>query len=621
MPGDTTIEPGDPSDGGPTGAGAPTGAEAGAPTDDAATGAGPRPGGRGRGRRWVWAAVLILLVVWAALAARSLVLARSEAAAGIDGLKQVRADLTPTDIMRGTRLPALRTAHGHFRQANDHVRSPFVAPLRILPVVGRQVRSIDALSSSAERVSGAGAAAMASSQELLGRRPEPGPERVQMMRDITAVAHRAHLRVRDVDLGPSRALIGPLARARDDFAEQLDALRKGLADADDAGRGITAMMEGPSRYLVLAAHNGEMRAGSGMLLSAGILEFEHGRFDLGAMTSTTGMALPRGAVPVGGDLAALWGWTYPSQDWRNLAMSPRFPTTGSLAAQMWKARTGEAVDGVIVLDPVALRSLLAVTGPVTVDGRRIDEGNVVNEVMIEQYRGFDPTWSEQTERRERLSATARAAIRALDERGWGTSDLLDELRTAARGRHVLAWSGRPDQQRAWVAAGVSGRLGAGSMMVSVLNRSGTKLDQFLTVDAGMTTERASDGGTEVALRLRLANTTPEGLPPYVVGPYPGLGLAAREYSGILAVTVPGTARKVRFGGGDDMLVGGPDGDTAVIARDVRLAAGARTEVEVRFYLPPGVRSLTVDPSARIPAVSWHSGRETWTDGSAHEVDW
>jgi hypothetical protein len=185
---------------------------------------------------------------------------------------------------------------------------------------------------------------------------------------------------------------------------------------------------------------------------------------------------------------------------------------------------------------------------------------------------------------------------------------------------VLAWSRHPDQQRAWVASGVAGRLGERSLLVSVLNRSGTKLDQFLDIDATLATQRAKVG-TDVTLTLRLANKTPAGLPGYVVGPYEGTGLAAGEYGGILSVNVPGSARRLRFGSGEPMLVGGPDGDTTVIARDLRLAAGARAEVVIRFELPEGADGISVEPSARIPGVVWHHGPDTWHDGAAREVDW
>ena len=66
-----------------------------------------------------------------------------------------------------------------------------------------------------------------------------------------------------------------------------------MIDVDDASKGIAQMAEGPSKYLVLAANNSEMRAGSGMLLSAGVMNMANGQFDLGPMTDTGRLIVPR----------------------------------------------------------------------------------------------------------------------------------------------------------------------------------------------------------------------------------------------------------------------------------------------------------------------------------------
>ncbi len=47
---------------------------------------------------------------------------------------------------------------------------------------------------------------------------------------------------------------------------------------------------------------------------------------------------------------------------------------------MWKAKTGEAVDGVIAIDPIGLQALIEVSGPVVVDGKLITKDNVVREM-------------------------------------------------------------------------------------------------------------------------------------------------------------------------------------------------------------------------------------------------
>src|SRR4029078_2500220 len=89
--------------------------------------------------------------------------------------------------------------------------------------------------------------------------------------------------LRGVGLGPGNALVGPLADARHKFAKQLHKARTAMADRRDASAGIGQMAVGPSKYLLLAANNSEMRSGSGMLLSAGVLTTFGGQFSLGPM--------------------------------------------------------------------------------------------------------------------------------------------------------------------------------------------------------------------------------------------------------------------------------------------------------------------------------------------------
>ena len=73
-----------------------------------------------------------------------------------------------------------------------------------------------------------------------------------------------------VDTGPSQALVRPLASKRNEFVTQLN----DAATAADQGcracrpRWPTSS-QGPQNYLVLAANNAEMRAGSGTFLEVG----------------------------------------------------------------------------------------------------------------------------------------------------------------------------------------------------------------------------------------------------------------------------------------------------------------------------------------------------------------
>ena len=130
------------------------------------------------------------------------------------------------------------------------------------------------------------------------------------------------------------------------------------------------LLQGPRNYLLLAANNSEMRVGSGAFLSVGVLSTADGSLHLGPVRSIIDFNLPDDRVPLTGDLADRWGWLEPNREWRNLASSPRFDANAELATQMWKASTGQDVDGVMAIDIDALRAMLAATGPVVVDGTR-----------------------------------------------------------------------------------------------------------------------------------------------------------------------------------------------------------------------------------------------------------
>ncbi|MFN8037010.1 MAG: DUF4012 domain-containing protein [Acidimicrobiia bacterium] len=591
--------------------------------DDGISPAAPAlvPARRRARRRWIVAGILVVVVGWLAVAGLQLLAARRAAVRGIDRLEAFKRTLSPAELIRGHGLDELRRAERDFASAGDDLGSPFVAPLRYLPVLGRQVRSVDALTHSARHVIGAGTTAVTDARREIHGRQSSGPGRVAIVERLGGIAARTSLRLRSVDLGPSEALVGPVARARDRFARELDRLREGLHSTSTASRGMSDFLRGPSRYLVLAANNAEMRGGSGMWLSAGELSVDRGSFHVDHMQPTSELILdPAIAPPIeDADLDARWGWMAPNREWRNLAASPRFAPNAELAASMWKARTGRQVDGVLVLDPVALRAVLAATGPVEVDGLVLDESNVVDEILHKQYQDF-PVDAEQSasRRHEILSDAAVEVLRALDGRHWDVAKLVEELSAAARGRHLLAWSRLHPEQAAWAAADVDGGLRPDSVGVAVLSQGGNKLDQWIVIGARLRTAPSATG-TGVTLDVTLANHAPHGEPVYVAGPT--AQLAEGTYAGILSLTLPGHARDVHLDGTPRLVAAGPDGPAQVVATRVQLARDQEARFRIRWSLPRGARSLSVEPSARVPTVTWRHGVAVWADDRSRTVRW
>jgi uncharacterized protein DUF4012 len=571
--------------------------------------------------RRVLQGLAILFVLW--ILASGFVLLRSRAAANsaLDRLDAAQEQLTAAELLRGEGQQALAEARRDFETAHDRAGSFVLAPWKAVPLLRQNVKSVEALTEAAGKITAIAERATTEAEKVLELSPVTGPGRLDMLRQLELITGRAADDMRRVDLGPDFFLFGPLGSARDRFIDRLDQLRDALGGARALAEGSERLLVGPRRYLVLAANNAEMRAGSGMLLSAGIASFSNGNFSLGEFRPSADFNLAAGAVPLPPELQALWGSFTPSQEWRNLATTPRFDVTAPLAAEMWRAATGEVVDGVLAVDPVALRALLAAQGPINAAGRELNADNVIGFLLNDQYAGVSIEDS-QAGRRDALGEVARAAVDTLNSRPWVSTDLVGQLGNAGRGRHVLAWARDPVEQEAWAAGGVDGSLKEDSLSVSLLNVGANKLDQFIQVDGRIEVAEVDDGGHDVTITLELRNEAPTGLPSYIAGPHPALALAEGEYQAVVAVSTPGFGSVATIDGLEHLLANGLDGPTKVAAAgDVRLARGATSTVTVRFRLPEGVDELRLEPSARVPPITWQYQGRTFQDYATEHLEW
>jgi Protein of unknown function (DUF4012) len=589
-----------------------------------------RAGGAPRSRRRpVIIGVLAVLAVWGAFVAFSLYRARTDTHNGINTLESVQNELTPSELLKGKGVDQLRAAGADFRSARHHVRSPFVLPLKIVPVLGRQVSSVETLTGSAARVVDIGITAVDGARAAVDAGHPVGAARVALVEHIASIADNSAAQLRSVDLGPTH-LIWPLNQARDKFATRLSDLRHAIDQLQDASHGLVEFLSGPSHYLVLAGNNSEMRDGSGAFLQIGMLTVANGKLKLDAIGTFENYPVPAGSVPLTGDLAGRWGFLHPNIEWRNIGVSPQFPSQAELASKMWKAATGTSVNGVLALDVVALKDLLQATGPVKLpDGSSISADAVLTDVMLRQYLGSSG-YSDQKGRRDRLGEIAHGALANLNSGGWDAADLVDQLRGAAQGRHLLAWSGDPKEQAGWAAAGISGVVEPDAVLVGFQNRGGNKLDQFINVHGRVEIEPAAKpttaAGWNVAIETRLDNVTPAtGLPTYVQGPYPGaIGSAAGLYQAYAVFELPRFAGTIRLevdGRPVSLVTAGPDGLSQVVAAYVQVPRGRSLTVVARFTVPKPTRSLLFDPSARVPAIAWSAPHLAWSDDLARRVVW
>jgi hypothetical protein len=560
-----------------------------------------------RRRRWVrrlvWVAVLYVLACVAVAAVAALF-----AYQGIAELRAVRRDATPADLVDGSAAGRLDEASADLDRAASLIGGPWMTPLRLVPGLGRQVDAVQSMVVGSADLTDAAADGMADAHALVGEGVPSGPARVDALRDLADVAERAAGRLAAVDDAPDSWLVPGLRGAAREFTDQKDGLEETLLRSRDASRALATVLDGPSTYLLFAANNAEMRAGSGMLLSAGLLEAEDGNLDVSDLEPTAEMVLTEGVGIEDPDLQSLWGFSGGDQDFRNLLLSPRFAPNAEQATRMWEALGNPPVDGVITVDVLALQELLGVVGPVAIGSEQVDETNVRRLLLHDQYSRVSQDDAGQQARRDVLGTVARAVLERFDTSEPDPGALARALRDAAAGRHLMLWSADAGLEQAWRGVDVAGELEPDGVLATVLNDGNNKLDPFLEVAATLTPA----DGTHGTIRLVATNTVGPDEPPYISGPNPEVVGGYGVYPGRLSLSFPaGTRLTVRSG--PDPQESGSDGPSEVLTAAIRVAPGATVTWVVDYELGQPLDVLRVLPSARWPGVRWTVGDERWDD--------
>jgi hypothetical protein len=563
--------------------------------------------------------VLAIVVIWGLIVGTETLSAYRHDKNGLNALEQVKADLSPGNLTSAQSKRLLDQAHADFVSAQGDLSSPFFAPIGIVPVIGRQYTSVKDLSSSAATVSAVGSSFVSEVQEILNSPHNAGPERLESLRRLGSLSLAADKQLAGLDTGPTQALFPALAKKHNQFVTQLYQVRLRLAKAAAVSTSVASILQGPETYLVLAANNAEMRAGSGAFLDVGVASAADGNVQLGTFEPSGDHTLPMGQVNPTGDFERNWGWLLPGVDFRNLGLTPEFNVTAPLAARMWTAMTGQPVNGVMSIDIAGLKQLLEVTGPVSADGQTISADNVEQYLLHDQYVGLTDSSSAEG-RQDALGALTKAVLHQLQGESTDLRTLAQAVSSAVAGRNLMMWSSKPADETAWELSGVSGSLSTNSVDVSLINRGGNKIDQFTPVDVAVTTAPAGNN-TAVTLTAKLENMTPPGQSQFIAGPFPGVPVSYGGYFGLVAANLPAAASHISMTGSGPLEVGGPEGPTWVVASNVNIPDGTTTTVVVHFDMPGRHGSMTVVPSARIPAEQWTAQGRSFSDTKPTSIDW
>jgi hypothetical protein len=201
---------------------------------------------------WSLATVVVL---WALAVGVVLALGLRDASHAMAQVTTAKANLSAADLVSGGPGPQLLAAGAWFTRAKSLLDSPLMAPIDVLPVLGRQLRSVQDLAGAAAQVSDIGARAVTEARTVLDAPHHLGPDRITALRRLARLGQQTDAALARINTGPSEALIGPVASKHNDFLNQLDQARS-------LGRGHGGGRDPPGPRALSRPH-GEQRRDAG----------------------------------------------------------------------------------------------------------------------------------------------------------------------------------------------------------------------------------------------------------------------------------------------------------------------------------------------------------------------
>jgi hypothetical protein len=508
--------------------------------------------------------VLVLAVAVGVLLVRDVQRVRSSLVAAQVSLEEVRGAVGAVEVERAA--AALDRADAELAEARSRTGGPLWSLAAAVPVAGDSVTTTREVVRTASALVEVADVAVVEGAQLLGDGL-----------DVQVADGR-------LDLGPltaARTLLEelPLARlveARDRLAsarprwapgEVMQGRAETLAAADevigtvDRGQQILTALpsflgeRGERRYFLGVQTPAELRGTGGLIGYFAVLAVESGRFtleqsdvydaleDLEDAAPTTGYVgdlsgdLADG-VEVSDEFAARYGHTAAPAFFSNVNVDPDLPTTAEVMLDLYELRMGERLDGVILVDPLAMQDLLvAIGGGIDVPSE-LSGGDLPSELPADRFAEFATVdvyerygSDASDERKLLLRGLGDAAFARVFDGAWDGVAVSRAMADTASGRHLQVYSRDGDEQAAFERVGVTGSLhapdGADLLTVTANNAVGGKQDVHLghNVSADITLadpRRSDDGEVTLArrtdLRVEVDNPLPsEGMDEYIIG--------------------------------------------------------------------------------------------------------
>ena len=344
----------------------------------------------------------------------------------------------------------------------------------------------------------------------------------------------------------------------------------------------------PQHYFIAFTTPSEARGGGGLMGNWGVLTVTDGHFELSAFGRTEELNAAGDAATksISGpsDYLAQYQRFSPAAEWRNVNMSPDFPSVADVIRQLYPQSGGSPIDGVIAIDPEGLAALLKLTGPVVVSGRAqpLTAKNAAKFLLRDQYTEFGTS-----SRIDFLSDAAHAVTDRLTHSTLpGPKTIGQVLSQAAHGGHLQMHS-FDDQGEQSVPAtrhGTSARRTPGRLDRSRHSERRRQQDRsFPAPHAPRRVDRRSgdrddavDGRGPAPKRRHPAT----GLPDYVIGNSVGLPAGTNRLA--LSLYTPLSIRGATLDGASVALDSGVERGLNAYSKFITIPPGATATLRVQL---------------------------------------
>ncbi|WP_162940249.1 DUF4012 domain-containing protein [Gryllotalpicola protaetiae] len=591
----------------------------------------PRRERRNKGKRWVgWLIAAVLLIAVAAIAWAGVrgILAANELRRALPVANTIQ-----TDIMNGDAAAATSAASG-LRQRADKAHAltsdPVYRVVEKTPWLGPNLRALSGLSASAASVTGNGLdplTRLAGELNADSFKPQNGALNVAPLATAAPTLAKADTAVqagaRAAHAVSTKGVVAPLATAVDQYTTKIDQVAAFTGAASRAATLLPGMLgqDSPRTYLLLVLNNAELRASGGIPGSVIHVTADHGSISFDSQYSGSSFGpYDQPIAPLAAPTNELFT-QITGEYMQDVTLTPHFDQSAKLAMAMWQQRFGQSVDGVVSLDPVALKYILQATGPVTVAAgtpqqTELTSQNVVKALLSDVYARFsDPNAQDAF-----FDVASGAIFSKLTAGQFEPAAMLTAFAHIGDERRMRVWSAKPEEEKQLVQTTLAGgppKSAAGEQRFGVYLADGTgsKMDYYLhtSVTTGQLT--CSNVGplyvVEITLKNGVAPDQVASLPEYVSG---GGSFGVPVGTMRTQVTVYGSP-DVEFGnafdgkGGAEPVKFVKDGDRSVAQYVVDVKAGESSTVRLVYNPKKGKTGKpAVDVTPQINPVSVSRGK-------------